>query len=209
MDDLTIGILLAVVSAAVGFAYNTQLQRAKERREATALCIAYRETLIATTASLYGLASDPDFLPVFSTVPSEAIADFRREDWFAVHHVMCRDLGKLAILDDAGGRQATGMVSRFFQDLKYVRETFGYLLVIHRAVALHQEAPASPEKQAAVDRLVAHAAAQQGDISRRVARLIDEAMKTEAILAALIDERPRLTTDYLDSLTAAPTGAGG
>lgn len=129
-----------LVAAVVGAIFAYWLYRKRMRDAALSICIVYRETVTATLRSLEDArrearASDAGF----SRAPSDAIYDFRREDWLAVHHALCGDLGRLMFIDRIAGKRATRLVSSFFEDLRYTRELFARLIATQKALAALRE----------------------------------------------------------------------
>ncbi|QPH52717.1 hypothetical protein [Pontivivens ytuae] len=141
MSEIFSPVGLAFLGAALAFAAWFWQTKISHDFQGIAIAHTYIATIEATQSSLKRVQEDPLFLAhAKGERPTWIDDDFRREDWFAVHHRLCGDLGKLVHLDRFGGPRAIQAVSSFFQNLKYAREVFAYTLALQKISSEADEA---------------------------------------------------------------------
>lgn len=179
-----------VAGGAIGFIVDYFSNHEQRRNEGLAVAHTYRATIDSTRASLSSVMKDDDFLSIYpANLPPDAVYDFRREDWFSVHHALCANLGKIVSLGSERGPDAVARVSQFFQDFKYTRELFAYLLSVQKGAAIKRDL-GDEETAALIDE---HAMIRQEKLRSRLTALLNLGQQTVEALDEITAQSQPLT----------------
>lgn len=186
MEDFLLEILASIfgilIAGCVTYFFALKQYRRGLVVDGLAVANAYMSTIEATQDSLRNLKTDDDYQSVHLTkLPPDAVYDFRREDWFSVHHALCGDLGKLVHLDPELGEEAVSAVSLFFQKFKFARELFAYSLAIQKAAAI----AFAQGDEASYDSISRHAGARHAELGTFIVELDKDAQVAMDLLEKL------------------------
>lgn len=178
-------IALTLFGAGIAYWFALQEYYKKLRTDGRAIVSTYIATIGITKDSLKELQGYEDFIDLtLTSIPPEAVYDFREEDWFSVHNALCSDLGKLIYLDEAKGQEAIISISSFFHEFKFSRELFAYLISAQKTAAiLHQQDATSSDYLAAREHVVERAK----ELDVRLKALIEKGNGTIEKLGELVN----------------------
>lgn len=188
---MTIETLTPYLVVAIGAVVGWITYKRKLQNEATSVAISYSCTIAAINASLKAVQDNvlDDAIEVLMALPSNKVRDYRNEDWFDVHRALTDRLGYLCYLDETEGAKANRKVMEFFNNLKYVRDTWSYLIMLAGAA---KPASSKAEEHDSATILVREVIEKKMELLRKKLRE----------LITLGDE----TVDILDKLTHLKPG---